>query len=180
MGRNGLDIVGQLEALRRYARVLTRDPDAADDLVQATFVRAEERRGTFRDGADERVWLMSILHRLFIDTRRSERTAEAREQAWAESRPLFVPASGEVAARLTQVRAAFLALSAERREALHLVAIEGLGLAEAAEILGVPAGTVMSRVARARAELRAFEDGQVASSGRGLKVVGGRDDRTDR
>ncbi|SLN46108.1 ECF RNA polymerase sigma factor SigR [Roseivivax jejudonensis] len=172
------DIVGQLEALRRYARVLTRDPEAADDLVQATFLRAEERRCTFREDGDPRVWLMSILHRLFIDTRRSERASEARAQAWAETRPLFAPAGGEPAARLAQIRTAFLALSADRREALHLVAVEGLSVAEAAAILGVPAGTVMSRVARARADLRAFEDGTALRAGATLKIVGRRDDGT--
>ena len=180
MARDDLDIVGQLEALRRYARVLTRDVEAADDLVQATFVRAQERRATFREGADVRVWLMAILHNLFIDTRRSAQAMQAREQAWAETRPSFVEASGETAARFAQLRAAFLSLSAEQREALHLVALEGLGPAEAAQVLGVPVGTVMSRVGRARAALRAFEDGQAdAATVKPLRIVGGRDERRD-
>ena len=180
MAHDALDIVGQLEALRRYARVLTRDAEAADDLVQATFVRAQERRATFRDGADVRVWLMAILHNLFIDTRRSAQASQAREQAWAETRPSFVEASGEMAARLAQLRNAFLSLSAEQREALHLVAVEGLGPAEAAQVLGVPAGTVMSRVGRARAALRAFEDGRGEdASAKPFRIVGGRDERQD-
>lgn len=175
-----LDIVGQIEALRRYARVLARDAEAADDLVQATFVRAQERRATFRDGADVRVWLMAILHNLFIDGQRSAQATEAREQAWAETRPTFVAPSGEVAARLAQLRTAFLSLNAEQREALHLVAVEGLGPAEAAQILGVPPGTVMSRVSRARAALRAFENGTAGSwPARPFRIVGGRDDRQD-
>ncbi|MEY8838257.1 sigma-70 family RNA polymerase sigma factor [Cribrihabitans sp. XS_ASV171] len=176
MAGNDPDILGQLAALRRYARVLTRDAEAADDLVQATFLRAQERRTTFRDGKDIRVWLMTILHNLFIDDRRSARAAEAREQAWAETRPAFVAPSGETAVRLAQIRAAVLALGAEQREALHLVAVEGLTVAEAAQILDVPAGTVMSRVGRARAALRAFEDGQGAP--KPLRIVGGRDERT--
>ncbi len=180
MAKDDLDIVGQLEALRRYARVLTRNAEAADDLVQATFVRAQERRTTFRDGADVRVWLMAILHNLFIDGRRSAQAAEAREQAWAKTRPTFVEPSGEMAARLAQLRVAFLSLSAEQREALHLVAVEGLRPAEAAEVLGVPPGTVMSRVGRARAALRAFEDGRGASpKAKPFRIVGGRDERQD-
>ncbi len=175
MAGKDLDILGQLTALRRYARVLTRDAEAADDLVQATFLRAQERRATFRDGSDIRVWLMTILHNLFIDYRRSARAAEARDQAWAETRPAFVAPSGETAARLAQIRAAVLALSAEQREALHLVAVEGLTGAEAAQILNVPAGTVMSRVGRARAALRAFEDGQ--GTVKPLRIVGGRNER---
>ncbi len=172
-----LDIVSQIGALRRYARVLTRDMDAADDLVQATFVRAQERRRTFREGANLRVWLMKILHNLFIDDLRSARAAEARDQAWAETRPAFVESAGEMAARLSQLRAAFLALGADQREALHLVAVEGVGIVEAAEILGVPAGTVMSRVGRARAALRAFEEGKSDNIGRSsLRIIGGRDE----
>src|SRR6056297_3467099 len=180
MTRDPLDIVGQLEALRRYARVLARDVEAADDLVQATFVRAQERCATFRDGADVRVWLMAILHNLFIDSHRSAKAAEAREQAWAETRPAFSAPSGEMAARLAQLRAVFLALGANQREALHLIAVEGLVVSEAAEVLGVPPGTVMSRVGRARAALRAFEDGQSgAEAVKPFKIVGGRDERQD-
>ncbi len=177
MARDDIDIVGQLEALRRYARVLTRDAESADDLVQATFVRAQERRATFRDGADVRVWLMAILHNLFIDSRRSAQASQAREQAWAETRPAFVEPAGEMAARLAQLRMAFLSLSAEQREALHLVAVEGLGSAEAAQVLDVPPGTVMSRVGRARAALRAFEDGRdETSAATPIRIVGGRDE----
>jgi len=177
MGRDDLDVVGQLDALRRYALVLTRDAESADDLVQATFVRAQERRETFRDGSDVKVWLMTILHNLFIDTRRSVQAAEARDRAWAETRPTFVEPSGEVAARLAQLRAGFLALAPDQREALHLVALEGLGVAEAAAILGIPQGTLMSRVARARAALRAFED-RTGETGpvRSLRIVGGQDE----
>lgn len=177
MARDDIDIVGQLEALRRYARVLTRDAESADDLVQATFVRAQERRATFRDGADVRVWLMAILHNLFIDSRRSAQASQAREQAWAETRPAFVEPAGEMAARLAQLRMAFLSLSAEQREALHLVAVEGLGSAEAAQVLDVPPGTVMSRVGRARAALRAFEDGRDETyAATPIRIVGGRDE----
>ena len=174
MTRGRPDIAAQIATLRRYARVLTRDADAADDLVQATFLRAEEKRATFREGADPKVWLFAILHNLFLDTRRSMQAAQARDRAWAESRAAFAPPSGEMAARLAQVQAAFLALAPEQREALHLVAVEGLSVAEAADILGAPPGTVMSRVARARAALREFEAGKDLP----LRVVGGRNERS--
>jgi len=178
MAHDDPDILGQLDALRRYARVLTRDAEAADDLVQATFVRARERRATFREGADVRVWLMAILRNLFIDDRRSALAARARDRAWADTRPAFVAPSGEGAARLAQLRAAFLSLGPDQREALQLVAVEGLSPAEAAQVLGIPAGTVMSRVGRARAALRAWEDGNGGAAGpRPLRIVGGRDDR---
>ncbi|WP_028464952.1 sigma-70 family RNA polymerase sigma factor [Nisaea denitrificans] len=181
MGKDDLDIVGQLEALRRYARVLTRNADTADDLVQSTFLRAHERRATFRDGANVRVWLMSIMHNIFIDERRNGLTTAKRERAWTDSLPGFSAPSGEMAVRLSELRKAFLSLNSEQREALHLVAVEGLGVTEAAEILHVPSGTVMSRVGRARAALRNFEEsGSGDVKRRSFRIVGERDGHTDR
>ncbi|WP_420405320.1 sigma-70 family RNA polymerase sigma factor [Nisaea sp.] len=175
-----VDIVGQIDVLRRYARVLTRDASAADDLVQSTLLRAHERSATFRTGSDVRVWLMSILHNIFIDDRRSARATEARERAWVEMHPGFSPPSGENAARLGQIREAFFSLVHEQREALHLVAVEGLELAEAAKVLGVPTGTVMSRVGRARKALRKYEEsGPKGAITRTFRVVGGRHEKAD-
>jgi RNA polymerase sigma-70 factor, ECF subfamily len=152
------DLVPHLEPLRRYARILERGSIEADDLVQGALLRAYERRHSFRDGADLRVWLMAILHNHFIDRTRSHKASVAREQAWAETNPGFAPPEGEHVVRLEQLRRAFLSLPAEQREALHLMAVEGLSVAEVSAILEIPAGTVMSRVARARASLRRFED----------------------
>lgn len=180
MSKHTLDIVGQIDALRRYARVLTRNGTAADDLVQSTFLRAHERSSTFREGADLRVWLMSIMRNLYIDERRSALASEARERAWLGLRPGYSAASAEMATRLTELRTAFLKLPREQREALHLVAVEGFGIAEAAAILGVPAGTVMSRIGRARIALRTYEDSTGDGAGlRSLRIVGGRDDRSN-
>lgn len=152
------DITSHLPALRRYARVLTRRDQDADDLVQGALLRAFERRNQFREGADLRVWLMTVLNNHFIDQIRSRRASEARDQAWAELNPGFVTPAGEQAARLSQLRQALMDLPSDQRKALHLVAIEGMGMAEAAQVLDVPVGTIMSRVSRARASLRRFED----------------------
>ena len=178
MGKDDLDIVGHLDPLRRYARVLTRNAEAADDLVQSTFLRAHERRSSFRDGANLRVWLMSILHNIFIDERRAGLSTAARERAWSDLQSGYVAPSGEMAVRLAELRKAFLSLNSEQREALHLIAVEGLGIAEAAEILHVPPGIVMSRVGRARAALREFEESGSGSNAptRSFRIVGGRDD----
>lgn len=167
------DIVPHLDSLRRYARVLVRHDHEADDLVQGALVRAMERAGTFRPGADLRVWLMTVLRNHLIDQMRSRRAAQARDQAWAELTPGFAEPAGEQAVRLAQLRTAFLALPPDQREALHLTAIEGFSIAEAAAVLDIPPGTVMSRVGRARAALRAFEDGPRRAH---LKLVGGADD----
>lgn len=174
------DLAPFLEPLRRYARVLTRGDTEADDLVQGALLRAVERRATFREGGDLRVWLMAILHNHFIDGLRARKAAMAREHAWAETNPGFSLPEGEHVVRLEQLRRAFLALPAEQREALHLMAIEGLSVAEASAILGIPAGTVMSRVGRARAALRQFEERPAFKNRRALKpnltVLRGRDD----
>jgi RNA polymerase sigma-70 factor (ECF subfamily) len=168
------DLTPHLEPLRRYARVLTRGDSEADDLVQGALLRSVERRASFREGANLRVWLMAILHNYFVDQIRARKAAIARDQAWAETNPGFAPPEGEHVVRLEQLRSAFLTLPAEQREALHLMAVEGLSVAEVSAILKIPAGTVMSRVGRARAALRRFEDAPATKPT--LKVVRGRDD----
>ncbi len=165
------DIMAQLGSLRRYARALTRNDADVEDLVQDALLRAHERRDSFRKGADLRLWLMSILHNAFIDSYRARRAEQRRESAAARLAPRSMAATQDDVVRLAQIRAAFFRLPDDQRAALHLVAIEGMSYPEAAAILGVPQGTLMSRIARARAALRAFEEG-----GPHLKLVGGRDD----
>ncbi|TIS46136.1 MAG: sigma-70 family RNA polymerase sigma factor, partial [Mesorhizobium sp.] len=135
------DIVGQLGSLRRYARSLTRDSADAEDLVHDALVRAYERRGTFRSGGNPRAWLLAILHNIFIDRMRSRRSETARIEQAGRLAEQNMPASQDHSVRLSQVREAFLSLPEEQRAALHLVAIEGLSYAEAAEVSGVPLGT---------------------------------------
>lgn len=183
------DMVEMLGPLRRYARTLTRDRDDAEDLVQAALVRALERRTTFRSGAGAghsaagqsgsvlRGWLFAILRNVFVDARRSARATQAREAAAADLGAETVPAAQEGAVRLGQVRDAFFRLPEEQRAALHLVAIEGMSYRDAADALGVPQGTLMSRIGRARAALRAMEAGEAPRPRLSL-VAGGSDDRS--
>ncbi|PWR18070.1 sigma-70 family RNA polymerase sigma factor [Zavarzinia compransoris] len=166
-----LQVKGEIGPMRRYARTLTRDEAAADDLVQETLLRAIERYETFQPGGSLRGWLLSILHNCFIDGRRRE-ISEARRAAEAPREEIAAPAQ-EHAVRLGQVAQAFLGLQADQRAALHLVTIEGLAYAEAAQVLDIPIGTLMSRLGRARAALRAIENGNP----RALRLVGGTDDR---
>ena len=127
--------------------------------MQDALVRAYERQGSFRAGGNLRGWLLSIMHNTFIDGRRRH-LAEARrlEQA-AATIETAVPAEQESRIRLQQIQAAFMSLPDDQRAALHLVAVEGLSYQEAATALGVPIGTLMSRLGRARAALRAYEAG---------------------
>ena len=167
------DVTGQLGALRRYARSLTRDGDDAEDLVQDALLRAYERRSVFKAGGNMRAWLLSILHNVFIDKVRSRRSEATRLERVAEVAQHSVDGAQEHTVRLSQVRAAFMALPEEQRAALHLVAIEGFSYQEAAEMLAVPVGTLMSRIGRARSALRALEAEPGATPS--LKIVGGRD-----
>ncbi|MFY9991515.1 MAG: sigma-70 family RNA polymerase sigma factor [Rhodoplanes sp.] len=174
------DVLAQLYPLRRYARTLTRNETEAEDLVHDALVRAYERRSTFRLSGNLRTWLLSILHNVFIDRRRKNATERRREAEAAELADWSWPADQESAVRLQQIRRAFLDLPQEQRAVLHLVAIEGLAYQEAADTLGIPLGTLMSRLGRARAALRDFEEGRGAGPAalplRRLRVVGGNDD----
>ncbi|MCM2475370.1 sigma-70 family RNA polymerase sigma factor [Rhizobium sp. CG5] len=172
--RRNFDIIGQLASLRRYARSLVRDPGDAEDLVHDALVKAYERRLTFKAGANLRGWLLSIVHNTYVDARRSHAARKRRDDALqVEGEPLQ-PASQEDALHLAQIREAFLSLPLEQREALHLVAIEDMSYQAAADTLGIPVGTLMSRVSRARAKLRTYEDDAGARSH--LKLVGGGND----
>lgn len=182
-GHRTQDVLAQLPALRRYARVLTRNQPDAEDLVHDALVRAYERHTTFRPKSSIRLWLISILHNVFIDGVR-RRSAEQRHRAEAASlHELWQCAGQEATVRLHQIKQAFLTLPDEQRAILHLVAIEGLSYQEAAETLGIPIGTVMSRLGRARSALRSFEDDYPANTHpsavsskpqtRRLRLVGG-------
>jgi RNA polymerase sigma-70 factor (ECF subfamily) len=168
--RTGIDVLQQLGGLRRYALSLTRHESDAEDLVQETLLKAYSARTGLKSDRKLRGWLMSILHNLFIDGRRQRLATDQRDQAAATDD--IVPASQEDSVRLQQVRRAFFQLPDEQREALHLVSIEELSYQEAAEVLGVPVGTIMSRIARARERLRAIEDAGQPSDSR-LRIVGG-------
>jgi RNA polymerase sigma-70 factor (ECF subfamily) len=184
----GDDVIAQLAPLRRYARTLTRDETQAEDLVHDTLVRAYERRATFRAGANLRTWLLAILHNTFVDGRRRREAELRREAEISRLAEVTALADQESRVRLQQIGRAFLTLPDEQRAVLHLVAIEGLPYKEAANALGIPIGTLMSRLGRARAALRAFEENDVCSAVSALpspperpirpnlRVVGGSDD----
>lgn len=175
------DIKASLASLQRYARALTRDDGRAEDLVHDTLLRAMERFSTYREGDNLSGWLRAILHNTFVDQRRRA-VADARR-------------SGDIAGAATDEEAppqdarlqfqdtmrAFGALPDEQRAALYLVAVEDLSYAEAAATLGIPLGTLMSRIGRARAALRAAGDhGGIAEisnlSGRRPRLVSVRHD----
>lgn len=174
--RGRFDVIGQLTSLRRYARSLTRDPADVEDLVHDALLRAFERKHTFRHDGNLRSWLLSILHNVFVDGRRSRRSEQARIDAAGQVAATFAEPPQEHVVRLSQIREAFLDLPEEQRAALHLVAIEGLSYQDAADALRIPIGTLMSRIGRARASLRQLEATAPPGSRSYLKLVGGRDE----
>ncbi|MDP3746260.1 MAG: sigma-70 family RNA polymerase sigma factor [Phenylobacterium sp.] len=173
-------ILDHLDALRSYARTLTLGGQEADDLVHDALVRAYDKRHTFRADGDLGRWLLSILHNTFVSNLRRERAEAARiEKAWRPGADRVEPAQ-EHAAEVARVQAAFVDLPAEQRAVLHLVVGEGLSYQDVAQVLNLPLGTVMSRLARARSALRPADlRGEAASSEtprRKLRIVGGTDD----
>jgi RNA polymerase sigma-70 factor (ECF subfamily) len=149
------EIEAAIPALRRYAHALTCDRAAADDLVQDCLERALARRDAWRAEGSVRAWAFRILVNLHHDGQR--RMPQARQLVAvgsADVSELAQPGGQESHMALREVQAAIARLPAEQRHALLLVALEGMTLDEAAQVLGLPAGTVASRLARARAALR--------------------------
>lgn len=166
------NILTHADALRRYARTLTRDAGNADDLVQDTLLAAHERRSELNPAQSIRGWLFAVLHNRFIDgVRRSRRESERLETMAGQGS--LAPSSPELSAYLRQIGERFDALPEAQRTVLHLIAVEGFSYQEAADTLKIPVGTVMSRLNRARATLRQ-EQGEMRASR--LRIVGGRDD----
>ncbi len=149
------DLIALLPRLRRFALSLCRVADLADDLVQLTAERALTARDRFDPTSRLEPWLFRILRNAWLDTARRRRTAglpvELEDIDKADSHDGV--ATVEATMMLRSVEEAMDALSDDHRAVLHLVCIEELSYAEAAQVLGIPDGTVMSRLARARLAL---------------------------
>jgi len=169
----GRGIGEDLIVMRRYARSLARDESDADDVVQDALVRAIERQDTFEPARSRRKWLLAIVHNVFISTKRREAAEARRDACFAETMIERTDVEQEQRLQLARLAQAFATLPDHHRAVLHLVAVEGLTYKEAGDVLGVPVGTVMSRLARARAALR---DHQAEPRGTRLRVIGGEDD----
>jgi RNA polymerase sigma factor (sigma-70 family) len=152
----------QIPALRRYAYALVRDHDMADDLVQDTLERALTHRASRRDDGDLRAWLFAIQRNLYVSAyRRRQRWGAPVALDEADLPPSAARQEGTLEVR--DVLAALDQLPEEQRSLLLLVGVEDFSYEEAARILGMPVGTVMSRLSRARQRLRAMmETGKIA------------------
>ncbi|HQY28201.1 MAG TPA: sigma-70 family RNA polymerase sigma factor [Burkholderiaceae bacterium] len=160
-------LISLIPRLRRYARLLCADAAAADDLVQDTLERACARIGQWRPGSDLRAWTFTLMHNLFVsETRRPryrlETAGDAADAAACAADAAILrssaadPAAGWVAA--IDLERALRALPQAQRQVLLLVAFEDMSYEQVATVVGVPVGTVMSRLSRARAHLRELLD----------------------
>jgi RNA polymerase sigma-70 factor (ECF subfamily) len=144
----------EIPRLRRYARALTRDVSRADDLVQSCLTRAVAKQHLWQPGTDLRAWLFTILHNQHVnDVRRSVR--EGVSVAVEDVAPVLTTASNAIASlELRDLEAAIGKLPQEQRQVILLVGLEGMRYEEVALVLGVPVGTVRSRLSRGRDQLR--------------------------
>ena len=151
----GQDLVALLPRLRRFALVLCRSPSLADDLVQGACERALASAGRFTPGTRFDAWAFRILRNHWIDHLRRSRTEGMTEDVTAQTH--IVGDAGEEPILnkllLAEIQQIIDSMPPEQREVLLLVCVEDLAYREAAEVLGVPIGTVMSRLARARGRL---------------------------
>jgi len=160
-------IENEIPRLRRYARALTGNRDAADDLVQDTLERALGRSALFRPGSNARPWLFSIMHNLFVNQVRSasaRRSVPLNEEAHQPTTHDSAPDG--VAVR--DIERALGLLPNDQREVVLLIGLEDLSYAETARVVGIPVGTVMSRLSRGRERLRALINGADVAP---LKVI---------
>jgi RNA polymerase sigma-70 factor (ECF subfamily) len=157
-------IVPYIPNLRRYARALVGDRDGADDLVQDTLERAVRKFHLWRPG-DLRAWLFSIMHNVFVNQLKSRKIGldvEIDEETLAARIPTVTGTD------VMDLQRGLQRLAAEQREVMLLIALEDMSYADVSRALGIPIGTVMSRLSRGRERLRKLMDGQDT---RALKVV---------
>ena len=147
-------VENEIPRLRRYARALTRDATRADDLVQSCLLRAVAKQHLWQEGSDLRAWLFTILHNQHVnDVRRSMR--EGIAVPVEDVAPMLtIPSSTDASLQLRDLERAIAALPEEQRQVILLVGLEGMRYEEVASILGIPIGTVRSRLSRGRESLR--------------------------
>lgn len=144
--------------LRRYARALVSNREDADDLVQDTLERALSKSALWRSVSDMRAWLFGVMHNLHVDgVRRPKLHTVILDDDTPE-----IPVAATQGERLAilDLQAALEKLPVEQREIIVLIALEDMSYAEVATTLGIPIGSVMSRLSRGRERLRALMEGR--------------------
>ncbi|MFM2400302.1 MAG: hypothetical protein RL341_2459 [Pseudomonadota bacterium] len=161
------DLVALLPRLLRYAKCVARDPDIAQDLVQSGCERALATAEGPGEGVAFEAWMFRILRNLWIDRLRKQQTEGLQVDVEEQDDLAVESGDGAVEAKLTleRVRTAIDVLPVEQREVMLLVCVEELSYKEAAQVLGIPVGTVMSRLARARTKVIEMTQGKTDPAG---------------
>ncbi|TXT39498.1 MAG: RNA polymerase sigma-70 factor ECF subfamily [Comamonadaceae bacterium] len=146
-------LVAEIASLRRYARALTGNSWAADDLVQDTLERACSKWRLWLAGSNLRAWLFSVMHNLFVNQLRQSTGRSQMTRVDVDDYADQLAATDADPSPMLDLQRCLLRLPPEQREVLLLVSMQDLSYAEVAKITGVPVGTVMSRLSRARLRL---------------------------
>lgn len=145
-------MVEHIPRLRRYARTLTRDHHAVDDLVQDTFERALNKLHLWQPDSDMRAWLFSVMHSVFVNQWHIPKLEVDYDPKGMTEIAVQAPNFDRI--ELGEMEKALQSIPREQRDVLLLVAVEEMSYEQAAETLAIPIGTVMSRLSRAREKLR--------------------------
>jgi RNA polymerase sigma factor (sigma-70 family) len=167
----GSKFTDHIVSLRRYAWSLTRCRHEAEDLVQDCLTRAIAAAASLRTGVPVRPWLFRILHNAHVSRLRHQQVRDVNQHHLVVQEHYDPPQVSHL--ELQAVLAGLAKLPEAQRQAITLIALEALSYGEAAKALGIPVGTLMSRLARGREALRQELEGQPATR---LRLVGGRDD----
>jgi RNA polymerase sigma-70 factor (ECF subfamily) len=160
-------LVELIPRLRRYARALAGDRASADDLVQDTLERAWAKLHLYRRGTDLRAWLFTVMHNVHVNKVRATRITDPLDEESPEMAQRAVQGDSLVVRDLDR---SIALLPAEQRAVLLLVTLEDMSYEDVARTLGIPMGTVMSRLSRAREKLRGMMLGQGAAAAK-LKLI---------
>ena len=151
-----------IPSLRRYARAMLRDGDSADDLVQDCLERVITHWDERHRAEDTRQWIFAIAHNLAVNRLRQERRRGMHVAIEdVDEATMVSPAAQEHRVRHNELMRALDTLPQDQRSVILMISVEDLSYAEVAEALGVPIGTVTSRLARGRERLQRALDGEL-------------------
>lgn len=156
-------LVDQMGSLKKFALKLTRNVSDADDLVQATVLRALEKCHLFEDGTNLFSWSSKIMYNMFVSSYRRKVKFETQYDPESFIELERVEPSQDIQMEFKQIGAAMDNLSKDHREILSMVCIQGMSYEDVSAALGVPVGTVRSRLSRARENLQVMLDKPKAS-----------------
>ena len=160
-------LIEHIPKLRRYARALYGNPGSADDLVQDTLERALIKQALWRDDSELRPWLFTLMHNIYINQIRKTCTQPFMQELDENLRD--TSETPEARYHAQQLKYNISLLPDDHREVFLLVSLEGFSYVEVADIVGIPVGTVMSRLSRSREKLRNLLDVKKTQSLRSVK-----------